>query len=133
MAKKADLLEALNPYADLNQEHFICITLDSKHRIIGTHMVFKGTVSSVIFHPREILKAAIDDLAVAIIVAHNHPSGVTNPSYADMELTQQLVAAGQLVGIALHDHIVFSGVDYFSFLAHGYLDPAPIKEMEVMK
>jgi DNA repair protein RadC len=97
-----DILALLQDIAYLKQEHFVCLSLDSGGEVITRRTVVIGTVDSVMAHPREIFAGAIADYATNIIVAHNHPSGEVEPSKHDVETTQQLVAAGQLLGIHLH-------------------------------
>lgn len=109
------ILEMLNEIADKCQEHFVVITLNSNQKIIRKHTVFIGTVDAVIVHPREIFACALEDRAVNIIVAHNHPSGNPEPSRADRETTKQLAAAGAVLNIKLFDHIIVAGNSHFSF------------------
>jgi DNA repair protein RadC len=100
------------------QEHFVCLSLDSQGQVIADHIVFIGTLNSVIAHPREIFATAIADHAAEIIVAHNHPSGGLLPSKQDTAMTQQLVAAGEIMGIPLVDHIIVTKDGWFSFREH---------------
>jgi DNA repair protein RadC len=124
------LLRRLHDIRAHTQEHFVCITLDSRHYVIAKHIVFIGTLNSTLAHPREIFKCALTDSAAAIVVAHNHPSGIVEPSDADIETTQQLAAAGQLLGIPLLDHIIVSKDDHFSFAASGYMTYAKIDTLK---
>jgi DNA repair protein RadC len=117
----ADILKLLEGIASHRQEHFVVLSLDSGQRLIVQRVVFIGTVNSVLAHPREIFAGAIADLAATIIVAHNHPSGDPTPSKQDISMTQQLVAAGQILGVKLHDHIIVAGEEYFSFRMEGLL------------
>lgn len=107
--------------ANEQQEHMICLTLNTKLKVINSHLVFKGTVSGMLIHPREIYRRAIDDSAYAIIIAHNHPSGTAEPSGEDTKSTQQIEAAGQIVGIRLFDHYIVTGKKHFSFRANGHI------------
>ena len=99
-------------------EYFLCITLDGSHKIIGTHVLSQGTVNSAFVHPREVFRAAIMDNAVAIIIAHNHPSGSLEPSDDDKDVTRRMKQAGNIVGIKVLDHLIVgpSVQGYFSFL-----------------
>jgi DNA repair protein RadC len=117
----ADLLALLAKVADERQEHFVVITLDAAGRLINSKVVFIGTVTATLVHPREIFAQAVADMAVSIIVAHNHPSGVPEPSKQDITTTQQLVAAGLIMGITIDDHIIVAGGQHFSFAANGLL------------
>ena len=114
-------LEHLADIRPLKQEHFICFSLDSNLQIIKKRTVFIGTLTSVISHPREVFAGAIEDRAVEIIVAHNHPSGDVQPSKKDIEVTQQFIAAGQILGVPLYDHIIVGGNKHFSFRSQGLI------------
>lgn len=117
----ADILKLLEDIVNHRQEHFVVLSLDSGQRLITKRVVFIGTVDSVLAHPREVFAGAIADLAASIVVAHNHPSGDPNPSNQDITMTQQLVAAGQILGVRLYDHIIVAREEYFSFRAEGML------------
>lgn len=90
------------------QENLAVVTLDSANHIINKHMVTKGLVNEGPFHPREILRHAILDNAVRIIVAHNHPSGSSEPSDEDIAVTRVIIAACKIMKIPCLDHIVIS-------------------------
>jgi DNA repair protein RadC len=115
------IISLLCDIANLRQEHFICFSLDCDQEIIQRRTVFIGTLTSVLIHPREIWAGAIADTAASIIVAHNHPSNEPRPSKQDIAMTQQLVAAGQILGVPLLDHIIVSGKRHFSFREGGLL------------
>lgn len=100
------------------QEYFICLSLDSAQRLIARRTVFIGTLTSTLAHPREVFAGPLKDRAACIIVAHNHPSGDPSPSKYDIKTTQQLVAAGILLGIAMYDHVVVADDRHYSFRAH---------------
>ena len=120
----ADLLELLAKIANERQEHFVVITMDAAGRLINSKIVFVGTVTATLVHPREIFAQAVADMAVSIVVAHNHPSGNPEPSGQDITTTQQLVAAGLIMGITVEDHIVVAGGGHFSFAANGLILPS---------
>ena len=111
----------LSAYAKKRQEHFICIELNGAYELIQTRLVSIGLLNRTMVHPREVFAEAIKNHAGAIIVAHNHPSGNVEPSEEDIEMTKRLKQAGQLLGIPLLDHIIFSPEGYFSFLDHKIL------------
>jgi len=90
------------------KEHFIAFYLDSSHNVISYSIVSIGLINATQVHPREVFQPAIALGAVSIVVAHNHPSGKTEPSYADVKVTRDLKAAGELLGIKLLDHIIFT-------------------------
>lgn len=89
-------------------ECFAVVCLDARQGVIESAIVHRGDLASVSVHPREVYRPAVACGAHSILVAHNHPSGDAEPSAADIELTQRLVAAGNLVGIALVDHLVIT-------------------------
>jgi len=91
---------------DLEHEVFCCLYLDKRHRLIDYQEVFRGTIDGASVHPREIVKLALQRNSAAIIVAHNHPSGIAEPSQADEIITQRVKEALALVDIRLLDHII---------------------------
>jgi DNA repair protein RadC len=91
---------------DLPHELFCCIYLDNRHRIISFEELFRGTIDGTSVYPREVVKQALSANAAAVILAHNHPSGVAEPSQADERITRRLKAALELVDIRLLDHLV---------------------------
>ena len=99
-------------------ECFICLTLNGSHKIIGTYIISKGLVNKTLVHPREVFRPAIADNAVAIIIAHNHPSGNLEPSIDDKDTTNRMKQAGEIIGIKVLDHLIVSPCvqGYFSFL-----------------
>ncbi|MDD2489937.1 MAG: DNA repair protein RadC [Bacilli bacterium] len=97
------------------QEHFYCLYLDNKKRLITKRLLFIGTINISIVHPREIFKYAYLASASAIICVHNHPSGDPEPSDEDIELTKSLVKIGQIQGIKILDHIIIGNNKYYSF------------------
>jgi DNA repair protein RadC len=107
-------------YKQQTVEKFLCIWLSTKHGIIGYEEVSAGTLNASLVHPREVFRSAIVAGAASIIVMHNHPSGVMEPSKDDIDITRQLVAAGKTIGISLQDHIIF-GDNYYSLAEHDQL------------
>ena len=97
------------------------LSIDSGRRLITKRVVFIGTVDTVMAHPREVYAGAVADFATSIIVAHNHPSGDPSPSKQDIATTQQLIAAGQILVVALIDHIIVAGREHYSFQASGMI------------
>lgn len=97
------------------QEYILCLSLDSGNRLIARRVVTIGTLTSSLVHPREVFTGPLKDRAASVIVAHNHPSGDPRPSRKDIEATQQLAAAGILLGIPLKDHIIISRESTYSF------------------
>jgi DNA repair protein RadC len=117
----ADLLPHVRHYADRKQEHFLCASVNGANEIINIRVVSIGLVDRTPVHPREVFADALMDRASGVIVAHNHPAGSLEPSTWDVEVTKQLKAAGEVVGVALLDHIIFNRKDYYSFLETGVL------------
>lgn len=99
---------------DKKQEYFICLTLDGANRLIAKRIITIGTLTSSLVHPREVFADAITDRAASIIVAHNHPSGGLLPSDADIDVTERLQDAGDLLGIQLKDHVILTKESYKS-------------------
>ena len=97
------------------KEKFYVILLDSKNNVISYKCLFIGTINRSAVHPREIYKYAIDNLAVSIIVAHNHPSGDPLPSKEDENITNSLNTLGEVIGIKLLDHVIIGEEKYYSF------------------
>ena len=102
-------------FKDQVRERFIVFWLDSVNRILGFEVVTEGLLNSSLAHPREVFRGAIVATSAAIIIAHNHPSENTEPSQEDLVITKQLVEAGKIIGIPVHDHIIFAGATYTSF------------------
>ena len=103
--------EQLSDIRDKKQEYFIVLSLDGANRLIAKRTITIGTLTSSLVHPREVFADAITDRAASIIVAHNHPSGSTTPSKADLEVTNRLSEAGVLLGINLLDHVIVTKND----------------------
>ncbi len=104
----------------LRTETFIVMLLSSANQIIRDVVVSEGSLNAVIIHPREVFRLAIAESAASIIVAHNHPSGNTEPSPEDIAITKQLVEAGRIVDIRVLDHVIIAG-DAFTSLAERHL------------
>lgn len=96
------------------REHFLALYLSGSHRVVSHSLVSLGSANTAPIHPREIFQMALLVGACAIVVAHNHPSGDLNPSQADMDTTETLNKAGELLGIRLLDHIILSSDAYLS-------------------
>lgn len=107
--------------AGREHEVFVCVFLDSQHRVIRTEELFRGTLGQTSVYPREVVKAALAANAAAVIFAHNHPSGVAQPSRADELLTRNLKDALGLVDVRVLDHFVVAGAHALSFAERGLL------------
>jgi DNA repair protein RadC len=106
---------------DAKQEEFRVLLLNTQHAVIRELVVTRGTLDSSVVHPREVFRAAIVESAAAVVLVHNHPSGDPAPSREDREVTEQLAAAGQLIGIPVLDHVVIGDGRYVSFVEAGLL------------
>lgn len=102
-------------------EVFACLFLDNRHAVIECEELFRGTLDSAAVHPREVVKAALAHNAAAVILAHNHPSGVAEPSQADQSLTRRLKEALALVDIRLLDHLVVGAGEAVSLAERGLI------------
>jgi DNA repair protein RadC len=96
------------------QERFAVLLLDVKHRILGSKVITIGTATETLAHPRDIFREVIRQGATRVIIAHNHPSGVLEPSPEDLSLTQQLLEASKVLAIPLLDHLILGNGDYCS-------------------
>lgn len=103
------------------QEVFACLFLDNNFKTICFEKLFYGTINCATVHPREVVKRALHHNAAAVIIAHNHPSGTTEPSQADRSITKQLTQALALMDIQLLDHFVIGGNQVMSFAEQGLL------------
>jgi DNA repair protein RadC len=108
-------------FAGQECESFVALFLDSQHRLIALHELFRGTLTQTSVYPREVVKAALRVNAAAIIFAHNHPSGVAEPSHADKQLTTALKQALALVDVRVLDHFIVAGASVLSFAERGLL------------
>ncbi|MDE2098486.1 MAG: DNA repair protein RadC [Patescibacteria group bacterium] len=104
---------------DREAETFCVLYLDNRHRLIEFREEFQGTIDGASVHPREIVKRALAFNAAAVIIAHNHPSGVAEPSRADEMITERLKAALALVDVRLLDHFLVAGGECLSFAEKG--------------
>ena len=121
IATSADLLAHVQHYADRRQEHFLCASINGANEILNIRVISIGLIDRTPIHPREVFADALVDRAAAIIVAHNHPTSGLEPSSAALDVTRQLKAAGNIIGVPLLDHIIFNRSGYFSFLEAGLL------------
>lgn len=131
-AQKLDKVDTLNSVEqtkaflqaklrDQSQEVFAMLLLDSQHRLIKYRPMFYGTIDSASVYPRVLVKQALEDNAAAVILAHNHPSGVAEPSQADKQITQRIIAAMNLVDIKVLDHFVIGDGEAVSFAQRGLI------------
>jgi DNA repair protein RadC len=105
----------------LDREHFRVVLLNSKNRVLSVETISVGTLNASIVHPREGLKPAIMKSAAAIILVHNHPTGVPTPSQEDIAITRRFVKAGEIVGIDVLDHVIIGNGQFQSLKELGVL------------
>lgn len=98
----------------LEQEHFICLFLNTKNELIRKETIFIGTVNQTLIHPREIFRFAVKLSSHAVIFVHNHPTGDSRPSQADLIATNKLIEAGNLMGIHVLDHVIIGKRECYS-------------------
>lgn len=108
-------------FDDLQHEVFSCLYLDNRHRVIAFEELFRGTIDGANVHPREVVKRVMAHNASAVIFAHNHPSGVAEPSHADQLITRRLKDALALIDVRVLDHLVVGGDVVESFAERGLL------------
>jgi DNA repair protein RadC len=106
---------------DYPHEVFACLFLDTRHRLICYEELFQGTIDGASVHPREVIRRALLHNAAAVILAHNHPSGIAEPSDADRRITQRLKDALGLIDIRVLDHIIIGDQDTTSFADRGLI------------
>ncbi|MGC7917743.1 RadC family protein [Vibrio anguillarum] len=106
---------------DRHREAFYILFLDNQHRVISDEVLFEGTIDAASVYPREVVKRALHHNAAALILAHNHPSGVAEPSQADRRITRRLTDALALVDIRILDHFVVGDGEVISFAERGWI------------
>ncbi len=117
-------LQVFEMFRDLvieTKEHFLCLHLDGKNRIICLDRVSVGSLNQSVVHIREVLKSTLLSSAAATILIHNHPSGDPSPSNEDLAITRRLKEAGELIGIPVLDHIIIGDGQYVSLAERGLL------------
>lgn len=102
------------------REVFACLWLDNKHQFLAYEELFQGTIDGASVYPREVVKAALHHNAAAVILCHNHPSGISEPSEADKRITRRLADALALIDIRVLDHVIV-GTSAYSFAEHGLI------------
>jgi DNA repair protein RadC len=108
-------------FAGKEHECFVVLFLDSQHRLIVVEELFRGTIDGAAVYPREVVKAALRHNAAALVLSHNHPSGVAEPSAADRALTERLRSALAVVDVRTLDHVVVGGTAAVSFAERGWM------------
>lgn len=126
-----DCLTLLSKYGKRRQEEFGCILLSASHEVIAYKTLFKGTISFCQTSTREVFRYALLKDAVAMIIFHNHPSGNSNPSMQDNDVTEKFIAAGRIMNIQVLDHIIISRYSYFSYRARTSVFEKEVESLKV--
>ena len=121
IATPNDIFLEVKHFATREQEQFIVIVLNGAHEVINIFTATIGLVNRALIHPREVFSDPIARRATAIILAHNHPSGILEPSREDITTTSRLAESGEILGIKVIDHLIFSTKSYYSFREHGLM------------
>ena len=120
--RSADVASYYRPLMkDLRKEVFKVLLLNRANRLIKEVTVSEGTLDASVVHPREVFREALLEPTSSVILIHNHPSGNATPSEEDLQITRQLVEAGRLLGIKVHDHIILAGEGHRSFADEGLM------------
>ncbi|MEW6115280.1 MAG: DNA repair protein RadC [Nitrospirota bacterium] len=106
-------------FKNLKKEYFIAVLLNQRNRLIREHKVSEGTLTNSLIHPREAFKEAIKESAASVIFVHNHPSGDPSPSRDDITVTERLKSAGDIIGIAVLDHVIIGDGKFVSLREKG--------------
>lgn len=116
-----DVYQEIRHYANEEQEQFIVVCLDGAHRMVKTFVATRGIVNKTLIHPREVFSIPIQLRCTAVILAHNHPSGVLDPSADDISTTTRLAESGELLGIRVLDSLIIGRTGYLSMKAKGIM------------
>src|SRR5918999_4660167 len=119
VAKVFQDILALEDTIEQEKEHYYVMHLNVRSQVMMVELVTVGTVSSSLVHPRETFRRAVMAGSTSIIIAHNHPSGEVDPSDEDMKVSKLMFEAGNILGITMLDHIIFTNDNYYSFKKNG--------------
>ena len=117
-----DVLKEVSHIRENKKENFVVLYLDARNKLIYKETVSIGTLNTSLVHPREVFEPAVRNLAVQIILAHNHPSGDPKPSKDDLAITKRLTETGKILGIEVIDHIIVTGNDFTSLRNRGNIE-----------
>ncbi len=122
IGRPEDVVRLVGPgIRDLPVEEFHLLALDTRSCVIRDILITRGLLDASLVHPREVFRAAIAEAAAGVILVHNHPSGDPTPSPEDRAVTRQLVAAGRLLDLPVHDHVIVAGDRFVSFATMGLM------------
>lgn len=117
-----DVFDMYHPTLGIErQENFIVLLLDVKNRLIKERHISRGSLTASIVKPREVLSAAVTEMAAGIILVHNHPSGDPTPSQDDLDVTSRIANAGKIIGIKVLDHVIIGSGCYVSLADEGFI------------
>lgn len=116
-----DVWKELKDIRDNKKEHFVVFYLDSRNQEIKRDIVSIGSLNANLIHPREVFEPAVKNSVAQIILAHNHPSGNTEPSEDDIDINKRLIEAGKILGIEIIDHVIVTKRNYLSFKQRGLI------------
>ena len=119
ITRPCDIYECIRHYASIEQERFIVVGVNGANEVVFSKVITIGTLDSAPIHPRETFSDAIKNRCKSIFIAHNHPSGNLSPSEPDILTTTRLVKAGELLGIKVLDHLIFSDKGFYSMRENG--------------
>lgn len=120
--KPDEVYDLIRPLVkDVDREHFYGVYLNTRHHVIAVELISVGSLNASIVHPREVFVPAFQYRAATLVVAHNHPSGETDPSDDDLKITRRLSEAGELLGIPLLDHVIVANGSWTSMKEEGHL------------
>ena len=117
----SEAVPLLTDIRDRRKEYFLCLYLNARNQLIHKEVISIGSLSASIVHPREVFQAAVQCTAASIILAHNHPSGDVTPSQDDIQLTQRLRQAGEIMGIEILDHLIMGDTGFLSLKESGLM------------
>lgn len=121
LSKPSDVLPIVSDLRVQKKENFVVFYLNGRNQVISRETISIGTLNASLVHPREVFEPAIRQVAAGVILCHNHPSGLSDPSEDDIEITNRLVEAGKIIGIEVLDHIIVGGEGYLSFKEKGLI------------
>ena len=122
ITKPQDILKSINSFIRSDREICVGLYLNSRKQVIAYQVISIGTTNANLVHPREVFKSAIMKNACGVILAHNHPSGIVDPSEADLDVTKRIMDAGKLIGIELLDHIIITPDGKVTSIIKGHLN-----------
>ena len=110
-----DVLSLIYDIRDKKKEHLVCLYLNARNSLLKKEVISVGLLDKTLLHPREIFHPAVELNTASIILVHNHPSGNIKPSQSDIDLTTQIINACNMINVTVHDHVIISSDNYYSF------------------